>query len=244
MADAARPVALITGASRGLGRAFAVAFARRGHDVAVHYNTNADDAKATAELVAAAGGRALVLRADIRKSAEVNAMIETLTAEWGRLDVLVNNAGVVRNRMIWRMSDDEWRDVISASLDGTFYATRAALPLLRRAKGVVLSISSYVAGRGSAGAANYAAAKAGMIAFTKSLAQEEAVSGVRANAILPGFHVTDMNRGYWEKFESKVRDQHLLGKMPDRDEMADFVANIAALSTVTGQVFAFESRIL
>ena len=194
--------------------------------------------------MAAAGGRSLVLRADVRNSAEVNAMLEKLTAEWGRLDVLVNNAGLVRNKMIARMTDDEWRDVMAANLDGTFYCTRAALPLLRRAKGVVLSISSYVAERGTRGAANYAAAKAGVIAFTKSLAQEEAGSGVRANAIIPGFHVTDINREYWEKYEEKIRGQHLLEKMPDRDELATFVVNIASLSTVTGQTFAFESRIL
>ena len=240
-----RPVALITGASRGLGRALAAGFARGGYDVAVHHNTSEDGARETAALVERAGGRAFLVRADVRGSAEVDAMMKRVDAEFGGLDVLVNNAGLVRNRTIARMSDEEWRDVVAANLDGTFYCTRAALPLMRKKRaGVVLSMSSFVAGRGTRGAANYAAAKAGIEAFTKSLAQEEAANGIRANAIVPGFHVTDINRDYWAKHEETIRAQHLLSTMPDRGELADFVVKIAGLSTVTGQVFAFESRIL
>jgi 3-oxoacyl-[acyl-carrier protein] reductase len=241
-----RPVALVTGASRGLGRVIATAFAREGYAVAVHYNTHLEEAKETAKLVEGAGAPAFIVKADVRKSAPVNAMIKSIDKHFGRLDVLVNNAGLVRNRAIARMTDKEWSDVVAGNLDGTFYCTRAALPLLRKKRdGVVLCISSFSALRGARGAGNYAAAKAGVIAFTKSLALEESPNGIRANAILPGFHVTDINRDYWEKFEAKIREQHLLGgRMPDREELGRFVVGIAKLQSVTGQVFPFESRIL
>ena len=245
MSSAIRPVALVTGASRGLGREIAVAFARDGYDVAVHYNTKLDDAKATVKLVEGAGASAFVVKADVSKSAQVDAMMKSVDKHFGRLDVLVNNAGLVRNRPIARMSDEEWTDVVAGNLDGSFYCTRAALPILRRRRaGAILFMSSYAAPRGARGAANYSAAKAGVISLMKSLALEEGANGIRTNAILPGFHVTDINRDYWEKYEAKIREQHLLGgKMPDREELGRFVVGIAKLQAVTGQVFSFESRI-
>jgi len=240
-----RPIALVTGASRGLGREIASAFAREGYDVAIHYNTQLDEAKATAKIVEAAGARAFVVKADVSKSSQVNAMMKAVDKHFGRLDVLVNNAGLVKNRPIARMTDEEWSDVVAGNLDGSFYCTRAALPLLRKRRdGAILFMSSYAAPRGARGAANYAAAKAGVIALMKSLALEEGPNGIRANAILPGFHVTDINREYWEKFEAKIREQHLLGgRMPDREELGRFVVGVAKLQSVTGQVFPFESRI-
>jgi len=238
-----RPVVLVTGASRGLGRVIAPAFAREGYAVAVHYHARLQEAQETAALVEAAGAPSLIVQADVTKSGEVDAMVAAVGDAWGRLDVLVNNAGLVRNRTIGRMSDEEWTAVIAGNLDGTFYCTRAALPLLRKARGAVLNMSSFAAQRGTRGAANYAAAKAGVIAFTKSLAQEEGITGVRANAIFPGFHVTDINRAYWEKFQDKILEQHLLGRLPDREELARFIVHTAGLKSVTGQVFEFESRI-
>jgi 3-oxoacyl-[acyl-carrier protein] reductase len=239
-----RPVALVTGSSRGLGRVTAAAFAKAGYAVAVHYHSRADEAKETAALVEAAGAPSLILKADVRSSSQVDAMMKRLGEAWGRLDVLFTNAGLVRNRTIARMSDDEWTDAVSGNLDSTFYCVRAALPLLRSHKGMVLTMSSSAALRGARGAANYAAAKAGVIAFTKSLAQEEAGAGVRANVIVPGFHVTDINREYFEKFQAKIMEQHLLGKLPDREELARFIVGIANLKSVTAQVFNFESRII
>ncbi len=240
-----RPIALVTGASRGLGREIAAAFAREGYDVAVHYNTKLEEAKATAKLVEAAGASAFVVKADVRKSSQVNAMMKSVEKHFGRLNVLVNNAGLVRNRPIARMTDAEWGDVVAGNLDGSFYCTRAALPLLRQHRdGSILFMSSFAAPRGARGAANYSAAKAGVISLMKSLALEEGPNGIRTNAILPGFHVTDINREYWEKFEAKIREQHLLGgRMPDREELGRFVVGIAKLQSVTGQVFPFESRI-
>jgi 3-oxoacyl-[acyl-carrier protein] reductase len=239
-----RSVVLITGSSRGLGRVTALEFARQGFDVAVHYHSHVDEAKETAALLKSLGATSAVFKADVTKSNEVDEMLKAVGATFGKLDVLFANAGLVRNRTIARMSDDEWGECVAGNLTGTFFTVRAALPLLRKSRGHVLTVSSSAARRGSRGAANYAAAKAGIEAFTRSLAQEEAAAGVRANVIIPGFHVTDINRDYWEKAQAKIMQQHLLGKLPDREELARFVVGVAKLQSVTGQIFAFESRIL
>jgi NAD(P)-dependent dehydrogenase (short-subunit alcohol dehydrogenase family) len=159
------------------------------------------------------------------------------------VDVLVNNAGITANRTIAKMSDDEWKSVLNTTLDGPFFCTRAVLPLMREQKdGVIINIGSYVAS-GVRGAANYAAAKAGVAALTKTTAIEEGRFNIRANVVLPGFHVTDMNREVYEKLGAEIMKQHLLGRLSDEVEMAEFVVGIAKLSSVTGQVFAFESRV-
>jgi 3-oxoacyl-[acyl-carrier protein] reductase len=242
-----QPVALVTGAGRGLGRAIAIAFARRGFAVAVHCRADRKSAQETLAEIESAGGTGALFQADVRSSSEVNAMMKALGERWGRLDVLVNNAGLARNRTLFKMSDDEWRDVIATNLDGSFYCSRAALPLLRGHSGkggAIINLGSYIAERGAYGAGNYAAAKAGIIALTKALALEEGSHNVRANVILPGFHVTDMNRGVWEKMEPQIRSQHLIDRMSDRGQLADFAVQVALLETVSGQVFAFESRLL
>ncbi len=239
------PVALITGASRGLGRSLALAFAKRGYAIALNYRENKNEAGKTADAIRKAGVHVLVLPADVRSSADVNAMVTQISVEWGRIDVLVNNAGHTRDRTLIKMSDDEWRDVIASNLDGSFFCTRAVLPLMRKqGGGSILNIASYLALRGAKGAANYAAAKAALVSLTQSTAIEEGANKIRANVLLPGFHPTDINRAYWEKNEAQIRAQHLLPMLHDRDEMARFAVSVAELSSVTGQTFAFESRIL
>jgi 3-oxoacyl-[acyl-carrier protein] reductase len=240
-----QPVALITGASRGLGHAMAFAFAKRGYAVVVNYRANEAEANRTVELVTAQGVPARAEQADVRDSAQVNKMVSSVMNAWARIDVLVNNAGAVKNGLISKLSDSDWRDVIAVNLDGAFHCTRAVIPHMREKRdGVILNVSSYTALRAVQGGANYAAAKAGLIALTKNTAIEEGGHNIRANAILPGYHVTDMNRETFQRFESRIREQHLLKDLPSREEMSKFVVDIAALKSVTGQVFAFESRIL
>jgi len=235
---------LITGSSRGLGQSLALAFARRRYQVGLNYVGNKSRAEETALLVEKAGGKALLLQADVSQSSQVNSMMETAAKQWGRIDVLVNNAGIAKNRFIVKMSDEEWRDVLSVILDGAFYCTRAVLPVMREQKeGSIINIASYLATHAPRGSANYAVAKAGLIMLTQCTAQEEGKNNIRANAILPGFHLTDMNKDIWPKIEAHIREQHLLGRLPEREEMADFVAYVAGLTAVTGQVFAFESRL-
>ncbi len=236
---------LITGAARGLGRAMALAFAKDGFTVGIHYNSSEADASALAAEIKKMGSKTFLFKADVGSSSAVNVMIKKAASEMGRIDVLINNAGNVRNRTIAKMSDDEWRDVMTVNLDGPFYVCRAAIPVMRGQKGgSILNVASYIASRGARGGGNYAAAKAGVVTLTKSIAIEEGANNIRANAILPGFHVTDLNKDYWGKAEKEIRAQHLLSDMPNRDEMASFAVAITKLKTVTGQVFAFESRIL
>jgi 3-oxoacyl-[acyl-carrier protein] reductase len=222
----------------------AVAFARRGYAVGVHYFQDDTAARAVETELSALKAPTFLVKADVRSSADVNGMIEQTAQELGRLDVLVCNAGLVRNRTVAKMSNDEWDDVIAADLSGPFYCMRAAVPLLRKqGGGSIVNIASLTAQRGARGAGNYAAAKAGLIALTKSIAQEEGANNIRANAIMPGFHVTDINRDYWEKSERSIRDQHSLPNLPERDELASFVVHVAELKSVTGQVLPFESRV-
>lgn len=239
-----QPVVLITGAARGLGRALAQAFGSHHFSVGINYSKSEKEARETEDLVKKAGGQPFLFKADVTDSQQVNAMIKSVVDKWGRLDVLINNAGGVRNQLISKMTDAEWNEVIAVNLNSVFFTTRAALPFMRDKKGgSIVNVASYAAHWGIRGAANYSAAKAGVIAFTKNTAIEEGSFNIRANVIVPGFHVTDMNSDAWQKYEEKIRGQHLLKDMPKKEEMADFVVKISGLSTVTGQVFSFESRL-
>jgi 3-oxoacyl-[acyl-carrier protein] reductase len=242
---AERPVVLVTGASRGIGQRMAVAFGKHGYSVAVHFLQNEASAAGTADEISKLGSPAMTFRADVRSSSEVNRLFAEVAEKFNRLDVLVCNAGAVRNRTVAKMTDEEWADVLAADLTGPFYCMRAAIPIMRKqSSGSIINIASLVGARGSIGAGNYAAAKGGLISLTKSVAQEEGPHNIRVNAIMPGFHVTDINKDYWAKNEPAIRAQHFLRNMPDREELAEFAVHVAGLKSVTGQVFPFESRSL
>lgn len=238
-------VALVTGASRGLGRAVAIAFAKKGYAIGVNYRSNDTEARATGEAVGKTGAPAVLLKGDVSSSKDVAAMMKMVADKWGRLDVLVNNAGATKNQLISKMTDEEWREVVSVNLDGTFYCTRAAISLMReRREGCIINVASFLAAREVRGAANYSASKAAVVSLTRSTALEEGTYNIRANAVMPGFHVTDMNQDVWKRFEENIRAQHLLKELPSREALADFVVEIAHLRTVTGQVFPYESRLV
>jgi NAD(P)-dependent dehydrogenase (short-subunit alcohol dehydrogenase family) len=227
-----------------LGRTLAIAFAKAGYSIALNYAKSETQAQEAAHEIRNLGVEVITLRADVSSPEQVNKMFDDVKLRWGRVDVLVNNAGITHNRTIAKMTDAEWREVMNVVLDGSFFCTRAALPMMREQKGgVIINIGSYVAADGVRGAANYAAAKAGLVALTKTTAIEEGRNNIRANVVMPGFHITDMNREVYEKLGADIMKQHLLGRLPDQIEMANFVVSIAKLSSVTGQVFAFESRV-
>jgi len=222
-----------------------LAFGRSGYAVAVNFSRDETGAAITVQQLEEIKAESFAVKADVRSSGEVNDMVKKVIGKWGRLDVLVNNAGMVKNRTIFKMTDDEWRDVLAVNLDGAFFCTRAALPIMREQKGgSIVNITSFIANKGIRGAANYAVAKAGLITLTKNTAIEEGSFNIRANAVMPGFHVTDMNEEVWKKSEADIRALHLLKDMPNRDELADFVRTTAELKTVSGQLFPFESRLL
>jgi NAD(P)-dependent dehydrogenase (short-subunit alcohol dehydrogenase family) len=164
---------------------------------------------------------------------------------WGGLDVLVNNAGVTRDRTVLKMSEEDWRRVVDVNLSGAFWVLQAAAKAMcARKDGAILNVASIMAVRGGYGCANYAAAKAGLIALTKSAARELGRFNVRVNALLPGFHSTDMNAAFRDEALEKIRSEHTLGRTPDMAELARFAVHIASLASVSGQVFAFESRVV
>jgi 3-oxoacyl-[acyl-carrier protein] reductase len=186
-------VVLVTGASRGIGAAIAQACAGVGADVAVGYLDGADGAEDTVQAVRASGRQADAFRADVRDEDQVNAMVEAVIDRFGKIDALVNNAGVMPESRVLDMSLQEWKDVIDVDLTGAFLCSRAVLPgMLERGSGAIVMIASRLGQIGFAGVAHYAAAKAGLLGLVKSLAKEVGPEGVRVNAVAPGVTVTDM----------------------------------------------------
>lgn len=236
---------LVTGGSRGIGRAVALAFGAAGHRVLINYEKDAAKAQSAAEAVRRAGGQADVFKADVSDREAARRLVDDVLAKHGRLDVLINNAGVSRDRTILKMTEEDWRRVVDVNLTGAFWVLQAAAKAMAAAKdGAILNVSSIMAVRGGFGCANYAAAKAGLIALTKSAAKELGRFNVRVNAVLPGYHPTDMNTAFPPEHVEKVKAEHTLGRLPDMDELARFIVHAAGLASVSGQVFAFESRVL
>jgi 3-oxoacyl-[acyl-carrier protein] reductase len=242
--DLSGKVALVTGSARGIGRAIALKLAGAGADIAVNdIAAAAEPLEGVAVEIRALGRQALAVTADVSSAADVTRMVEAVTAAYGRIDILVNNAGVTRDQLIMRMSDEDWDTVLDIDLKSAFLCTRAVLRhMLRQRWGRIISIASVVGIIGNAGQANYAAAKAGVIALTKSVAKEVGSRGITANAIAPGFIETKMT----EKLDDKQR-QALLQRIPlgtagTPEDVADAVAFLAsdAARYITGQVLGVD----
>jgi 3-oxoacyl-[acyl-carrier protein] reductase len=235
-------VSLVTGASRGIGRAIAQAFAAEGAHVVLAARDAAKLAEAVAE-IQAKGGKAEALALDVSDRASVEAGVAQVVAAHGRIDHLVNNAGVTRDNLLLRMKDEEWRQVLDTNLTGAFLCTQAVLkPMLKQKSGRIVTITSVVGLAGNAGQANYAASKAGVIGFTKSVAREVASRGITANAIAPGFIETDMTAAMSEKAREAVFAAIPLGRVGRPEDVAGaalFLVSDAA-AYVTGQVLAVD----
>lgn len=222
--------ALVTGASRGIGRAIALELAGAGASVVVGYRESKDEAEAVAR---DAGGRAL--RADVSEPAEARTLVE----EAGELDVLVNNAGVTRDGLLARMPDEDWRAVLETNLSGIFYTCRAAARgMMKRRAGAIVNVSSIVGVRGNPGQTNYAAAKAGVIGFTKALGRELGVRGVRANVVAPGYIKTALTDVLPEEARAAMLASTPLGRLGDPEDVARAVRFLCSdeASFITGEV--------
>jgi len=232
-------VALVTGASRGIGRAIAVALAARGaHVVAVARGSNAD---ATVEAIRAAGGAATAVSADVTDGTAVEAMMTAALAHNGRLDILVNNAGVARDQLMLRMKRADWDEVLATNLTAAFTIVQAALkPMIRQRGGRIISIGSVVGQMGNAGQANYAASKAGLIGFSKSIAREVASRQITVNVVAPGLIATDMTQALTDKVQGDWSTQIPLGRIGTAEDVAAAVCFLASdeASYITGQVLA------
>jgi 3-oxoacyl-[acyl-carrier protein] reductase len=242
-------VALVTGASRGIGRAIAVALGRRGAKVIINYAAREDAARAAAAEVEAAGGKASVLGFDVARSEQVTESIKQIGKDHGGLDILVNNAGVAINGLVMRFKDEQWQRTLDVNLTGAFNCTRAAATLLLRAKeaGRIVNLTSVVGEMGNGGQAAYAASKAGVIGLTMSLARELASRGVTVNAVAPGFIDTDMTAEHLPDAQrQKLLGEIPLGRIGRADEVADAVAFLAGpeAAYITGQVLRVNGGLL
>ncbi|MBI2131060.1 3-oxoacyl-[acyl-carrier-protein] reductase [Candidatus Woesearchaeota archaeon] len=233
----ANKIALVTGASRGIGKAIAVEFARNGANVAVNYNSGENAALDAANEIQKLGRRSIILKADVSKYDEVSLMIESIKKEFGRIDILINNAGIAMDRTLKNMTEEEWNSVINVNLNGVFNVTKQALPLIPE-NGRIISISSIAGITGNFGQANYSASKAGIIGFTKSLAKELGKSNITVNVIAPGLIKSQMTGKM-----PPIRKNALLSMIPlGREGLCEEVAYCALFlaseraAYITGEV--------
>ncbi|OKH19000.1 3-oxoacyl-[acyl-carrier-protein] reductase [Hydrococcus rivularis NIES-593] len=232
-------VAIVTGASRGIGRAVALALAAQGAKVVVNYASSSTAADEVVKAIAQAGGEAIALQADVSKAQEVDNLIEQTLNKFGRIDILVNNAGITRDTLLLRMKPEDWQAVIDLNLTGVFLCTKAvSKTMIKQRSGRIINISSVAGQMGNPGQANYSAAKAGVIGFTKTVAKELASRGVTVNAVAPGFIETDMTSNLSNTEEIlKFIPLGRYGKPEEIAGMVRFLAADPAAAYITGQVF-------
>jgi 3-oxoacyl-(acyl-carrier-protein) reductase len=232
-------VAIVTGASRGIGRACAKELADHGAAVVVNYFQSEGPAEELVGEIVNAGGKAIAVRAGVGHPDDVQALVQKAIDEFGQVDILVNNAGVNRDRTLRRMSVEEWQEVINTDLSSAFYCTSAVLPhMIERTYGRIINMSSIIGQMGNVGQANYAAAKAGLIAFTKSAAQEVARYNITVNAMCPGFVETDMVIALTDEVKAALIAKIPLGRFGKPEEVASFVRYLCTEGDwITGQQF-------
>ncbi|EHL06247.1 3-oxoacyl-[acyl-carrier-protein] reductase [Desulfitobacterium hafniense DP7] len=236
-------VAIVTGGSRGIGRAIALELARAGAKVVVNYAGHGEKAEETLSLIQEAGGEALAVQADVSQVEDVERLIQTTLKTYGKIDILVNNAGITRDTLLLRMKETDWDAVLDTNLKGVFLCTKAvSKSMMKQRSGAIINISSVVGITGNAGQANYAAAKAGIIGFTKSIAKELGSRGIRVNAVAPGYISTDMTESLGEEVREQVMTQIPLGRMGQPEDIAKTVVFLAspAASYITGQTLAVD----
>jgi 3-oxoacyl-[acyl-carrier protein] reductase len=236
-------VAVVTGGGRGIGRAVAVRLANEGANVAISYRSNDTTAEEVAEEVKEAGVLCEIFKGDVADPADVAALFEGVGEALGQVELLVNNAGLTRDNLMMRMKEEEFDEVLRTNLKGTYLCTRAALrPMIRARWGRIVNVSSVVGLVGNAGQANYAASKAGIIGFTKSVAREVAQRGITANVVAPGYVETELTRSLSDKVKDQIKNQVPAGRFADAEEVAEVVAFLAGEDAgyVTGQTIAVD----
>lgn len=231
-------VALVTGASRGIGRAIAVSLAQAGADVAVNYAGNEQAAQETAEAVRAAGRQAVLLKADVGVAEQADSLIKQVIEQFGKIDILVNNAGITRDNLMMRMKEEEFDQVINTNLKGVFNCMKAVTrPMMKQRYGRIINISSVVGAVGNPGQVNYVAAKAGVIGMTKSAAKELASRGITVNCVAPGFIATEMTDQLSEETREQLLQSIPLGRLGQPEDIARIVRVLASedAAYMTGQ---------
>ncbi len=235
--------AIVTGAVRGIGKATALKLAADGFQVVVNYRGDESEAMVVVAEIEASGGTAVAIRADVTDSDQVGAMIEQTINTFGRLDVLVNNAGITRDTLIMRMKDDDWDAVLTTNLKSAYLCSKAAVrPMMRQRYGRIVNLTSVVGLVGNAGQANYAAAKAGIVGLTKSLAREVGSRGITVNAVAPGFIETRLTDAIPENLKPRMLEQIPVGYFGTPDDVAAAVAFLSSASAryITGAVLTVD----
>lgn len=241
--DLTNRVALVTGASRGIGRAVALKLAECGAKIVINYKQSAAQAEKVAEQIRSQGGQCLTAQGDVAVAADVERVFQAAQQSFGRVDILVNNASINRDTLILRMSEQDWDEVLSTDLRGAFLCTKAALrSMMRERWGRVINISSLAGLLGNAGQANYSAAKAGLIGLTKAVAREMGSRGITVNALAPGFIETDMTKDLPQSLKDEALRRIILGRAGKPEDVAGAVAFLASdeASYITGQVLAVD----
>jgi len=231
-------VALVTGASRGIGRAIAMELAKQGANIAVNYAGSVDRANEVVAEIKALGREAIAIQCDVANAESVSEMIKTTLDAFGTIDILVNNAGITKDNLLMRMKESEWDDVINTNLKGVFLCTKAVTrPMMKQRKGRIINITSIVGVTGNPGQANYVAAKAGVIGFTKTTAKELAQRNITVNAIAPGFITTDMTDKLTDDVKQAMLGQIPLGAFGNPEDIANAVVFLASDESgyITGQ---------
>jgi len=239
--------ALVTGGSRGIGKAIGLRLATQGADVAFSYKGNEVAARETAREIQAMGRRALAIQGDVAQVESADAVVKTALEAFAKLDILVNNAGITRDDLIMRMSLEDWRSVLETNLFGAFYCIKAvARPMLKAKGGRIINITSVSGQAGQMGQANYSSAKAGLIGLTKATARELASRGITCNAVAPGFVLTELTKDLAQEWQDRITEQTPLGRFGTPEEIANAVAFLASdeAAYITGQILGVDGGLV
>lgn len=247
MFDLTDKIAVVTGSSKGIGAAIAAKLAAQGAKVVVNYRSNPEAAEAVVQAIIAAGGEALAVEADVSRSDEAQRLIKTAIDSYGQIDILVNNAGMTRDKLIMTMKDDDWESILQTNLTSMYYCSKAVVrPMMKKRRGRIINITSVVGLAGQAGQTNYAASKAGIIGFTKSLAKEVGSRNITVNAVAPGFIPTDLTNVLPEEQVKIIVENTPVGRLGSLDDVAYAVLYLASdeASFITGHVLTVDGGLV